>query len=195
MKKNISEDYVLSSEMLFSEQKRYADIVKISHKKTIAYEVKSKNDKLTRLHGQLECYMSVFDYTYVVCHESHVKTVLKIANPHIGIIIEKEGKLSLMKRAKKSRKIKALSLLSSYSRTEMQIKFPQKLTSKLNIDLMRKQISSILNQRDLENDFREKLYSENKDITNIFHREIYPKKVNPDDLLILSRKTTLYHKY
>ena len=189
-----STNYALSSELLFSEQKRYADIVKISKKEITAYEVKSKNDKLNRLQGQLDCYMSVFDYTYVVCHANHMEAVLKISNPHIGIIVEKCNKLSLIRRAKKSKKINSLSLLASYSRREMQIKFPQKLTSTLNIDELRQQISFSIKQYEIKRDFKNKLYIENKENTEIFIREIYPGKVNPDDLLILSRKTSPYIK-
>lgn len=192
MKNAKSTDYALSSELLFSEQKRYADIVKISEKEITAYEIKSKNDRLNRLQGQLDCYMSVFDYTYVVCHANHMEAVLKISNPYIGIIIEKENKLSLIRKAKKSKKINSFSLLSSYSRREMQIKFPQKLTSMLNIDELREQISFSIKRQEINRDFKSKLYQENKENTNIFIREIYPGKVNPDDLLILSRKTSPY---
>ena len=192
MKNAKSKNYALSSELLFSEQKRYADIVKISEKISIAYEVKSEADRINRLLGQLECYMSVFDYTYVVCHESHMEEILKISNPHIGIIVEKKGVLSSIRKPKKSKNINALSLLFSYSRKEIQTKFPQKNTSKLNIDLVRVQASSTVNTRELERDFKQKLYKENKEKTNIFFREIYPGKVNPDDLFILSRKNSPY---
>ena len=114
MKNAKSKNYALSSELLFSEQKRYADIVKISEKISIAYEVKSEADRINRLLGQLECYMSVFDYTYVVCHESHMEEILKISNPHIGIIVEKKGVLSSIRKPKKSKNINALSLMFSY---------------------------------------------------------------------------------
>ena len=49
MKNAKSKNYALSSELLFSEQKRYADIVKISEKISIAYEVKSEADRINRL--------------------------------------------------------------------------------------------------------------------------------------------------
>ena len=76
----------------------------------------------------------------------------------------------------------------------MQIKFPQKLTSTLNIDELRQQISFSIKQYEIKRDFKNKLYIENKENTEIFIREIYPGKVNPDDLLILSRKTSPYIK-
>ena len=68
IKNNKSKNYSLASEFLFSEEKRYADIVKITKSSTTAYEIKSEKDNTYRLYEQLNCYSKTFDYTYVVCH-------------------------------------------------------------------------------------------------------------------------------
>lgn len=63
-----------------------ADLVVFNGTST-AYEIKSERDKVDRLEGQLQSYRKVFAAVNVVCSESHLKVVSKIAPDDVGIIV------------------------------------------------------------------------------------------------------------
>jgi hypothetical protein len=69
---------------------------------TVAYEVKTDYDDLTRLSGQLSAYLSVFDRVNVVCAPDLVQQVLLSVDERVGVIsLNPKGSLSI-KRAWKS---------------------------------------------------------------------------------------------
>ncbi|WP_235199615.1 sce7726 family protein [Photobacterium galatheae] len=73
-----------------------ADCVVVNGLST-CYEIKTQLDSLKRLPDQLHAYTRAFDKTYVVTHESHLNSVLKLHDdmPVFGIIrANKNGNLS-----------------------------------------------------------------------------------------------------
>ncbi|MFS1488127.1 sce7726 family protein [Vibrio splendidus] len=65
-----------------------ADCVIINGSST-CYEIKTKYDSLKRLPEQLASYALAFDKTYVVAHEAHLESLLRIhsENPTFGIMV------------------------------------------------------------------------------------------------------------
>jgi hypothetical protein len=63
-----------------------ADIAVLNGKLT-GYEIKTNADKLGRLPGQVKAYNQVFDETYVVVAERHLKGAIKIISKWWGIYI------------------------------------------------------------------------------------------------------------
>lgn len=188
IKRNQAKNYSLTSEFLFSEEKRYADIVKITQLSTTAYEIKSEKDNTSRLFKQLECYLKTFDYTYVVCHGKHLEAVSKIAHSDVGIIIETSPqKFKIIKRATKSSRLSAPSLLTLFSRAEIQKLYNRKSDKAIPIEILRKQISTEINLHSLQRQFRKTLLERYKIFTKRFLREIEKGNIHPDDLLTLSR--------
>ncbi|EHK2924228.1 sce7726 family protein [Vibrio parahaemolyticus] len=78
-----------------------ADCVIINGSST-CYEIKTKFDSLKRLPEQLSSYTSSFDKTYVVTHEAHLSSLIKIQKdmPRFGILVSN-------KRNQLSKKIEA----------------------------------------------------------------------------------------
>ena len=189
---NKAKHYSLTSEFLFSEEKRYADIVKVTQLNTTAYEIKSEKDNTSRLHEQLECYVKTFDYTYVVCHSKHLDAVFKIAHSDVGIIIETSPKkFKIVKRATKSSHISISDLLMIFNRSDMQQLFNKKLDKKIPLEVLRKQILPEINSLCLKRHFRDTLLVRYKILTERFLREIEKDNIHPDDLLTLSRSANI----
>ena len=77
-----------------------ADLVIINSKSTV-YEIKTELDSLKRLNRQLDTYMNVFEYTYVVTYEKNINSVLKVIPENVGVIILTEKyTLKTIKKAK-----------------------------------------------------------------------------------------------
>ncbi|TWD36110.1 hypothetical protein FB440_1112 [Vibrio crassostreae] len=78
-----------------------ADCVIVNGSST-CYEIKTKFDSLKRLPEQLAAYNSAFDRTYVVTHQIHLETLLKIQRnmPRFGVLV-------LNERNQLSRKVEA----------------------------------------------------------------------------------------
>lgn len=82
-----------------------ADVVSIGSK-SIAYEIKTKYDTLDRLLKQIEDYVQVFEYVYVVCSDDKVMDVLNMVPSYIGIYSykdqDKKLRFSLERKASRS---------------------------------------------------------------------------------------------
>lgn len=192
IKRNQAKNYSLTSEFLFSEEKRYADIVKITQHSTTAYEIKSERDNTSRLCEQLECYLKTFDYTYVVCHGKHLEAVSKIAHSDVGIITETSPqKFKIVQRATKRSHLSASSLLTLFNRAEIQQIFNKKSDKTIPIEILRKQVSPEINLHSLQHRFRYTLLERYKILTERFLREIEKENIHPDDLLTLSRSANI----
>ena len=192
IKNNESKNYSLASEFLFSEEKRYADIVKITKSSTTAYEIKSEKDNTYRLYEQLNCYSKTFDYTYVVCHIKHLEAVYKIANLGIGIITETSPRrFKIIRKATKNLSLSPLSLLTLFSRVELQQFCNKKLDKTIPLEMLRKQLSPEINLANLKKYFRNTLFNRYKILTERFLREIEKDSIHPDDLLTLSRSANI----
>lgn len=188
---SLSGDYALVSELLYSEQQRYADIVAITPNQLTAYEIKSEKDTTVRLLEQLNCYQRTFDYTYVVCHKKHVEKILSLLPSGIGLIVESEPrKFSIIKKAKKSTTISNVSLLSHYARHTIEKIFQVKLNKQLALHWARVEVSPEINTQILLEQYRKDLYNKYKEATQLFIGERLPNYTNPDDLFTISRQKT-----
>lgn len=68
-----------------------ADLCKINGE-SIAYEIKTDLDNLTRLKKQIKDYYKIFDKVYIICSESNVENVIKIIPEKCGIYSYKQNK-------------------------------------------------------------------------------------------------------
>lgn len=69
-----------------------ADLCKINGK-SIAYEIKTDLDNLSRLNKQITDYYKIFEEVYVICSESNVDSVKSILPEHCGIYTYKQNRL------------------------------------------------------------------------------------------------------
>lgn len=75
---------VMFNEMIVGQSK--ADLVLLNGTSTV-YEIKTELDSLDRLKSQIDSYLDIFDYTYVVTYKNNIDRINKIIPQQVGIII------------------------------------------------------------------------------------------------------------
>lgn len=103
------ESSFIAREVPFYSGERRADVVSANKEQglTYAYEIKSDNDTLLRLEGQLEAYKTTFNYVYVVTTEKYIDSVKKYGLWFGVLLIDKSGKLSMIREARKRKLTKS----------------------------------------------------------------------------------------
>ena len=66
---------VIGCEVMYGSSRRVADMVFISNSRSYAIEIKSEYDTTTRLEGQLEEYLSLFDYVIIFSAPNHIRKI------------------------------------------------------------------------------------------------------------------------
>ena len=92
---------IIATEVPYLYGNRKADLVFISNGNSIAFEIKSELDNLSKPKEQIEDYVTVFNKVYVVIAEKFKNSKeIKDLPKNIGIIIEKNATLKLKRTAK-----------------------------------------------------------------------------------------------
>lgn len=78
-------DIIIGNEVMYGSKRKVVDLLAISGGKTIAIEIKSATDKLSRLQDQIEEYSKIFDLIIIVSAPSHIPGIKKIIGENIGL--------------------------------------------------------------------------------------------------------------
>jgi hypothetical protein len=100
---------------------RRADLVAIINNKTVAYEIKSELDSLSKLSAQIDDYVNVFNEVYVVLAEKYKRSSIISKLPQkVGIYyIDQNNKISLQRKAKEQRILNPEKLIYFFKKEEM----------------------------------------------------------------------------
>lgn len=100
---------------------RRADLVAIINNKTVAYEIKSELDSLSKLSAQIDDYVDVFNEVYVVLAEKYKRSSIISKLPRkVGIYyIDQNNKISLQRKAKEQRILNPEKLIYFFKKEEM----------------------------------------------------------------------------
>lgn len=129
---------IIGNEIMYGTSRKMVDLLAIFDNRTIAFEIKSSVDTLTRLPEQINEYKKVFDEINVVSATSHLTGIKRIISPSIGLFsIEQE--LKELQKAKENSKTVKLEMLYSISSSYLKKVFPN--YRNLNSDLLRQKIS------------------------------------------------------
>lgn len=109
---HLDHDAVMISEMVTAAGRRRADIV-VANGKLCAFEIKSKNDSLRRLHGQVSDLARTFEKTIVVADARFEENLRAMLPKSVGIWISAGGSLFERRkpRTRSMTKAEALSFL------------------------------------------------------------------------------------
>ena len=102
---------LIISEAPFFKGNRRADLIIMQNKYLFGFEIKSELDTLKNLEAQIDDYVKIFDFVYVVLSKKFANaTILKKLPTNVGIVIY-EDELKIQKEAKiiKATPIKSLS--------------------------------------------------------------------------------------
>ena len=100
---------------------RRADLVTIIDNKTIAFEIKSELDSLSKLSAQIGDYIDVFNEVYVVLAEKYKRsTIISKLPQKVGIYyIDKNNKISLQRKAREQKILNPDKLVYFFKKEEM----------------------------------------------------------------------------
>ena len=100
---------------------RRADVVAIINNKTIAFEIKSELDSLSKLSSQINDYIDVFNEVYVVLAEKYRQSSIILNLPQkVGIYyIDKDNKIFLQRKAKEQKILNPEKLVYFFKKDEM----------------------------------------------------------------------------
>lgn len=100
---------------------RRADLVTIIDNKTVAFEIKSELDSLSKLPAQIDDYIDVFNEVYVVLAEKYKRSSIVSKLPQkVGIYyIDKNNKISLQRKAKEQKILNPDKLVYFFKKEEM----------------------------------------------------------------------------
>jgi hypothetical protein len=106
-------DFIIGSELMFTNKKVVADLIKLQKGETYAYEIKAQNDDFRNLIIQLEDYNKVFDYVSLVVTENHFIKATRIIPDNIGLIIVTNNGIKVFRDAKRNCNISKEEILAT----------------------------------------------------------------------------------
>jgi hypothetical protein len=162
-----SPSHYFGNEVFYGLKTRAADIVSVGRFVT-AFEIKSNGDNVSRLQEQMDDYKRVFDYVYIVTVEKHLPYVKKMISRNIGIILVKDGKVTVLKKAAMNKKLSKDEILASIPINFLCSYFSEKQNSFAN-EIRKKLRSQSLNN--LRNCFRMHLVEKLKASNALFRQE------------------------
>jgi hypothetical protein len=86
---------------------------------TRSYEIKSNLDSLQKLPKQMDDYMKVFEYNYLVIDEKHLPGALRMAADNYGIWVFKDGKKNLLRDATLNEDLEPAKQIGLFTKREL----------------------------------------------------------------------------
>lgn len=110
------DEKIIGSEVMFSSNKVIADLIILSSRSSIAFEVKAKNDDLRKLEKQLIEYNKVFDFVNVIITENHFEKAKILVPERNGIIlISNDHKFEIYRKPQLNTDLDKVELLATMS--------------------------------------------------------------------------------
>lgn len=138
--------FIIGQEIMYGSNKMLVDLLLINEKGLIAIEIKSENDNTLRLSSQIENYKLIYDYTYVIVTNKHIKHVTRLDDKSFGIILLENDKFEIIRKPLKNKEISKQQILDSMPGLFLKKKFalPSKLTAyEVRTKLERKSLSCL----------------------------------------------------
>lgn len=112
IKSSTDYDHIINSEYSFQFGSKRADIVLTKGDQATVFEIKSERDNTERLEDQIINYKKYFDFCYVVCETTNLKSVREKVPHNVGIITISD-KIQYVRYAKPIKRLNKLSLSST----------------------------------------------------------------------------------
>ncbi|MEP3895685.1 sce7726 family protein [Pseudophaeobacter sp.] len=180
---------LLASEVRYGSEQRRADLVLVSEY-SHAFEIKSDYDTTVRLSGQLNEYSQTFDFTLVVTTGTHIDRVRTIAPRKVGLLLYKDGAVTLLRRPQQNKRLSKPHLAASISKTTLLEVLPniRRVTS---AEEVREIAATTLNTSALRRLFFREMHLRFAKSSALFFAET-DFQLNIEDLSLLRREARLY---
>ncbi len=97
---HLSSDASIINEFTVCNYSRRVDLAVIEKNRLTAFEIKSEADSLSRLEGQTEKYLEIFDKVVVVADSKHIESILKTVPKHVAVWEISKATLKIKQRGK-----------------------------------------------------------------------------------------------
>ena len=131
LKQSITE--VVFFEYPFHFGRRRADIISSESGMITGYEIKSVYDRIDRLADQLDSYIQLFDFVYVVCDSKHISAIRKTIPDRVGIYLCSPSGLIKVRKAKQIKNFDSITTLDAMSIDTLRREFKTTERSKLEL--------------------------------------------------------------
>lgn len=128
-------DGVIGLEVMYGSSRRVADMVFISKGHSYAIEIKSEYDTTVRLRGQLEEYLSLFDYVIIFSAPNHIRKIEEILPSNVGLYSISANGIVKIRHEKINRHARKSEMLNSIP--SARVKFDFSVRGKLTSDEIR----------------------------------------------------------
>lgn len=179
------------SELALNKWKFRADVVVADDGSLSAFEIKTENDRLTRLSDQLAAYSSIFPTVYAVLASKHVAKASAMIGTHVGILelAKEKSKLKIVqiRPARTIRKSDIKSMLQLFPITELKkiLRHEGHSVKGLNRAELERLIS--FSAAELRNELIRFLEDRYGPTTSRFKKKLKGRLVKPEDIRDLSR--------
>lgn len=126
---------IIGYEVMYGSSRRVADMVFISKGHSYAIEIKSEFDTTARLEGQLEEYLTLFDYILIFSAPNHIDTINAILPEHVGLYSINEIGIKKIQRHTINHRVQKSEMLISIPSSKLKNDFAIK--GKLSSDEIR----------------------------------------------------------
>lgn len=146
---------IVGAEVSYLFGSRRADMVMLNEDKTTVYEIKTENDSIARLKGQISDYRNFFDYCYVVGESKNIAAIRKAVSNSVGIMSVTNGQVVVVRKSrlfKKQKKIILSSIfgldrlksLSGRKKNASQIELAKAVAKKLSLPELKMEVRQYL---------------------------------------------------
>ena len=184
---SLSKADVVASEVPYLSGQRRVDLLTVSRQGMHAYEVKSDCDSLQRLEGQLEDYLSTFEYTTIVTSSRYERKLRKNLSKYVGIMVFDSitGDLCYHRQALQRKKLRKDNVVRFLWMNDVHYAFrtytDKKTSRTLQAHEARKKLVLELNLEALVQSARDSLYRRYEERYRNFINEL-GEKINSADL-------------
>ncbi|UKK56932.1 sce7726 family protein [Prevotella communis] len=132
------DDIIIGNEVMYGSKRKVVDLLAIVNNKTLAIEIKSASDNLSRISEQIQEYSKIFDRVIIISSLSHKEGILSVIDKGIGLYtIDK--KITKVRRPLLCQNQDKLEMLYSISSGHLKKKYPEYKT--MNSDEIRIKLS------------------------------------------------------
>lgn len=118
------QDIIIGNEVMYGSSRKVVDLLAIIDDKTIAIEIKSASDKLSRLPEQLEEYNKIFDKVIIISSPSHITGIKNIISKGTGLYAI-DGSIKRIQAPVVNKHLNKLEILNSVTSAFLKKMFSQ----------------------------------------------------------------------
>ncbi len=148
-------DAIVGAEVSYLFGSRRADMVMLYEDKMTVYEIKTENDSIARLNGQINDYKNFFDCCYVVGESTNITAIRRVVSNSVGIMCVTNGQVEVIRESrlfKKQQKITLSSIfgierlksLSGSAKKASQIELAKKVAKKFSLPELKAEVRRYL---------------------------------------------------